>query len=1021
MDDAARRVERLEALNELTAALARAETVDQICARALGGVRRALAADRASVLLFDDEGTLRFRAWHGLSERYRQATEGHSPWTSDVTGAQPIVVADVDADRSLGDLREVVLAEGIRALAFVPIEAEGSLLGKYMLYFDAPRSLDRDELEAALAAGGHIGIAVARRRAERSLRESRDQLEAILRAVSDAVTVQDARGRLVYANDAAARLLGAPDSRTLVETDPRELVADYELLDEAGRPFDPAALPGRVALAGGTAGEATVRWRSRTTGAERWSSVRAYPVHDETGAVVFAVNVIRDVTEERHRTLWADFAAEAATLLAESLDHDETLRRAAELSVPRLADWCAIHVGDEQAVRPVVVAHRDPERVRWALEMQERYPPEPAAPGGVPNVIRTGRPELHAEISDELLAAAAARDEQHLALLRSLGLASAMVVPLSARGSTFGAITFVSTDVARRYSEVDLRLAGELARLVALAADNARLHRAERDARREAEQTAALNARLQTVTARLASAVFRDEVVEAVVSEGLGALAADAGAVFVLGEGRRALELLGQVGYPDELVPRHTRVPLDGRGPAAEAMATGELVVVETAEELVERWPDVAEAQRRTGDAATIAAPLLREGRPFGVLYVAFRAPRRVDERQRELVRTLASLLAQALERTRLYEEEHGLALAFQETLLPASLPRAERVELAARYRPGGTGLQVGGDWYDVIDLEGGRVGIVVGDVVGHGLRAALTMGQLRNAVRAYALEEQSPARVLEQLNQFALSIGEDAFGTVVYAVVDQFTGSMRVASAGHPPLVLVPPAREAHLLEGRQSLPVGSLGAAVFAETETTLEPGTTVVAYTDGLVERRTSPLDAGLERIRHAASAPADSADALAELILDDLLGHEQPDDDVALVVFRLLPARTRLVRDLPLDPAALAPLRRDLAGWLRTLGATDSEVYDITLCCMEACTNAIEHAVTPSRPLVNVTAEVRGDDVVLVVRDHGGWLDRPRRLDRGRGLLFMQTFMDAVEVRRSATGSDVVLRRRLGTRA
>jgi serine phosphatase RsbU (regulator of sigma subunit)/anti-sigma regulatory factor (Ser/Thr protein kinase) len=460
-------------------------------------------------------------------------------------------------------------------------------------------------------------------------------------------------------------------------------------------------------------------------------------------------------------------------------------------------------------------------------------------------------------------------------------------------------------------------------------------------------------------------------------------------------------------------------MPVDERGPASEAMRSGELVAVESPEELVGRWPGLAEAQARTGDAATIAAPLLRDGRPFGVLYVAYRAPRPLDRRRRELARTLATLLAQALERAQRFEEEHALALAFQETLLPARLPRAHRVELAARYRPGGTELQVGGDWYDVIDLEPGRLAVVVGDVVGHGLRAALMMGQLRNAVRAYALEEPSPAAVLERVNHFALSLGDDAFGTVVVAVLDELDGAVRLASAGHLPPVLVPPDGRARLLDVPGSLPVGSLPTAAYAEHRLALEPGARLLLYTDGLVERRDRPLDEGLERLRRAAaSAAGTDSEALAELVLDGLLGAAEPDDDVALVVLTLLPARSRLVRELPLDPAALAPLRRELAVWLRGLGASDTEVYDITLSCMEACTNAIEHAVRPSRPLVEVTAEARGEDVVLVVRDHGAWRDGPPRPDRGRGLLFMRTFMDAVEVRRGDAGSNVVLRRRLG---
>src|SRR2546425_6775264 len=177
--------EDIRALYELSAALARAEDADQVCERALQGVRRTLRADRAAVLLLDGAGVMRFRAWQGLSDAYRAAVEGHSPWPIDVRNAAPVVVPDVAADPALAPLSDVLRREGIRAVAFIPISYGERLLGKYMLYFDEPRQLTREELDVARAVADNIAVAVDRRTVEQELRESRDQLGAILSAVSD--------------------------------------------------------------------------------------------------------------------------------------------------------------------------------------------------------------------------------------------------------------------------------------------------------------------------------------------------------------------------------------------------------------------------------------------------------------------------------------------------------------------------------------------------------------------------------------------------------------------------------------------------------------------------------------------------------------------------------------------------------------------------------------------------------------------------------------------------------------------
>ena len=316
---------------------------------------------------------------------------------------------------------------------------------------------------------------------------SQDDLGVVLDNVADGVTVQAQDGRLVYANQAAARVMGFSTQAELLATPTLEILQRFEMFDEAGEPFPLERLPGRRALAGVAEPFVTIRFRTLPHGEDRWASVRATPVKDETGRAIFAVNVWHDVTEQKQAENRQVFLAEAGELLASSLDIEATLAHIADLAVPRLADWCAVHlVRDDGSLAQLAVAHADPDRTAWARQLQERYPTDPDAPYGVPNVIRTRQPELIAEVTDDMLVRAA-RDPEHLDTIRRVGLRSAIIVPLLGRDRALGAITFVAAESGRRYDEQELSLAEELGRRAAMAIDNAHLYYAERSARTRAE------------------------------------------------------------------------------------------------------------------------------------------------------------------------------------------------------------------------------------------------------------------------------------------------------------------------------------------------------------------------------------------------------------------------------------------------------------------------------------------------------------------------------------------------------
>ena len=323
---------------------------------------------------------------------------------------------------------------------------------------------------------GTIRDITSRLQAQQEREEARGQLEAILRGVADAVTAQGPDGKLLFANEAAVRTLGFSSTEELLNAPTATILDRYDILDEDGRPFPLEALPGRRALLGQEAPEAVVRFRVRATGEENWSAVKATSIRDGDGNVTMAINVIEDITAHKRAEMSQRFLARSAEVLASSMDPDELLVEVANLAVPEVADWVAVElVTDSGAVERKALAHVDPEVREWALDMSKRYPPDPDAPAGVYQVIRTGQAELYPEIPDELLREGAT-DDEHYRILTEFGMRSVIIVPMITRARTLGALTFVNGNSGRRFDEQDVELAHELARRCATAVDNARLY-----------------------------------------------------------------------------------------------------------------------------------------------------------------------------------------------------------------------------------------------------------------------------------------------------------------------------------------------------------------------------------------------------------------------------------------------------------------------------------------------------------------------------------------------------------------
>jgi anti-sigma regulatory factor (Ser/Thr protein kinase) len=358
------------------------------------------------------------------------------------------------------------------------------------------------------------------------------------------------------------------------------------------------------------------------------------------------------------------------------------------------------------------------------------------------------------------------------------------------------------------------------------------------------------------------------------------------------------------------------------------------------------------------------------------------------------------------------------VAETLQRSLLPERLPEVAGLVAASRYLPG-EGEAIGGDWYDVVPLADGRCALAMGDVVSRGVRAASVMGQLRNALRAYALEGHAPPKVLDRLDAMTHSMEGQELATLVYAVLDPSTGSFEYSTAGHPPPLRLTADGDVALLEEGRGPPLGAVLDSVFTEATGTLAPGETLLLYTDGLVERRDMWIDEGLERLIGEARRRADSEpDELLEHLLATLVAGDRGEDDVALLAVRADPLPAGSLRlTLPAEPTVLSSMRHSLRAWLGGAGADEEESYDVLVAATEAAANAVEHAYGPGDATFRVEALAHGDGAVtVVVRDDGSWRP-PRGHNRGRGTLLMQALMDEFEVTTGEAGTEVRMSKRL----
>jgi anti-sigma regulatory factor (Ser/Thr protein kinase) len=338
-------------------------------------------------------------------------------------------------------------------------------------------------------------------------------------------------------------------------------------------------------------------------------------------------------------------------------------------------------------------------------------------------------------------------------------------------------------------------------------------------------------------------------------------------------------------------------------------------------------------------------------------------------------------------------------------------------LEVAARYRAAAAEAEVGGDWYDVIPTPSGGVGLVMGDVAGKGLAAASMVGRLRSALRAYALEGHDPARVVEQLNRLVWTEAPDSqMATLIYVVVDPGENRIDWVNAGHLAPLLVNGAEAPQFLQGSGSVPLGVLPFPSYEKVSGTMEPGSSLVLYTDGLVERPGEHIDDGMAELAARVHEAPDDPEQLCDHLLATLVPPRGAPDDVAILTLRNLPIADRFSFKFRPEPQSLSQMRAMLRRWLGHAGAADRQIAEIMTACGEAATNAIEHGGAVGDLPFEVAGHAGGGLVEITISDQGAWR-QPREGDQGRGLSLMRALMDTVEVTPSPAGTTVRLRRRL----
>lgn len=740
----------------------------------------------------------------------------------------------------------------------------------------------------------------------------------------------------------------------------------------------------RTALQTGEPYEQEYRIRRASDGSYRWFLGRAVPIRGEDDKILRWIGTATDIDDQRRARDHLRFIVEAGNSIFSSLDVEQICSELARVAVQYVADWCFVTLVQNDGFRTAAIEHKSSELRQHIEQFRDRYPPD--GQSALAQVVERNEPLLIERMRPERLRAAA-KDPEHLQLLELLKIHSVIIVPLSnPDGSAYGAVTFVSSESGRSFTESDLNVAATVANRAGLAIQNARMFEKQRRAADALRFTGQVNQLLfetpdpWQAMERIARLVATD--------------IADACAIARLQGDTIRTEIFvhrdPKVNAAIAPLRRHRTLRLQPERELAERLKGHETIVLtEDSGRLRERsWPYLGHAIEALNARSTIIVPWHAGMSTYGALIAHYSTPS-VDARDVALLEEVARRASVAVERAEALERERKIATTLQQASLPALIAEPDGLAFDAVYAPAGEEAEVGGDWYDAIELDDGSVVVSVGDVTGRGIQAAAIMSKVRHAMGMAPLHEPDPTKILDSAGWFLGKRYPDAIVTAFVGILSRDRRSMRFANAGHPLPIL---RREGRLIELQATgLPLGLRHMAKPEPShEIALQEGDILLLFTDGLIEGRRE-WDIGENTLRTVLQSDLyASSTTPAKLVARSCLPATLH-DDVAILAISVGPRRAW---SLSLDDARAAwDARSHFVEYLRSIGGDARFINTAELVFGELLGNVVCHAPGP----VEVSVECYDDKLVLHVIDSGPpiavtkWhLPEDTLSERGRGL-------------------------------
>lgn len=525
-------------------------------------------------------------------------------------------------------------------------------------------------------------------------------------------------------------------------------------------------------------------------------------------------------------------------------------------------------------------------------------------------------------------------------------------------------------------------------------------------------------AHLRRLTAALGDALTVDDVAAATLSHALALPGVIRAGLALQHTGGRQMQFAA---FDHETVEttRVTWCLIDAYAdvPVVAAVRDGEEFYLQTSREMARRFPGVAERQRERGTRALVALPLSAGDERIGALLLCYAHERRFGPQDRWFLSGYASQVTQAVRRGLAFHVQSTTSEQLQRSLMPHSLPDVDGVSIGTHYQAGGLNVDVGGDWYDVLELRDGSMAFALGDVMGKGVPAAIVMSEVRSALRAYAILDPRPPVVLERLDVLVTTLAvPEQIVTVIYGVLAPDRRSVRYAVAGHPPPLLIPATGAPRVLD-EDIGPALGLGAGPWPQNEVDLPRDSSLLLYSDGLVEARDLDLFTGIDRLVEKVAALPSRRRNAREMCnrVSALMHHRDADDDVTVLALTAT-SRARALSasvELPGDATASRRARRFLRTTLKDWDLDGDTVDTAELCVSELVTNAVIHSGTAPE----VVARFDGELLTVLVQDRGGRGtvhqvdDYDAMAISGRGLTLVDALTTAWSAEHSSDGTTV----------